>query len=528
MNFREAARKTACAIAGMESSAPWSTTVQGASPESASSGPANEARSQTSPGMNTSSAGIGHVSRLQELFQRLAAHRGIDLEVGEPRNAHELFEHEEIGSIAKQTDPVTLADEVLLLLGEAFACHQRVGILEKELAKMRPAQVPEEAIDPQSLDALPDVEDIGTGNLLNALELRIHRLLSGGRRHAGSVLSLRLRRLRVLIQHERHCGSGGQIIILMQFAQAFAQRAAHRQPHDAFDAFGAAKAHIVDVPHAGELHRVFLEQLEKAHVPFGVVEAGALAVHLVRQAAGTDDHHLQILGIRFHRTTHCLPELVAAHCGRQRILQHVNLDRNDRSWPVRLVRPKEAQWRIEAVIERLFLEDGEIEFLIDQRLGHVGRELGMPFDRRYGALAGALVGDLEHGTHAQGEGRIEVEEDAIRMIVVEDDQDVGLLPRQPVGNRLVALEERLPCRVLVLALVEGEPDGGYMRGSDAADDGCHEIRERYVEPIAARFASLRKLRLPEPAMTRWMWSLTGVVCSRIKASTRAPSLFSSA
>ena len=67
-------------------------------------------------------------------------------------------------------------------------------------------------------------------------------------------------------------------------------RAAHDQPHDDFGAFHAAERRVVArcvirVSASGSL----LEEVEKLLVPLGVVEAGALAVDLVRQAAGGDD-----------------------------------------------------------------------------------------------------------------------------------------------------------------------------------------------------------------------------------------------
>jgi hypothetical protein len=39
----------------------------------------------------------------------------------------------------------------------------------------------------------------------------------------------------------------------------------------------------------GELLRILLEQVEEFHVPGRVVEAGALALDLVRESAGADD-----------------------------------------------------------------------------------------------------------------------------------------------------------------------------------------------------------------------------------------------
>ena len=55
---------------------------------------------------------------------------------------------------------------------------------------------------------------------------------------------------------------------------------------------------------------VAVDQLEELAVPFLVVEAGALADHLVREAAGADHRHLEVLGIGLDRLARCaLPSL---------------------------------------------------------------------------------------------------------------------------------------------------------------------------------------------------------------------------
>ena len=59
----------------------------------------------------------------------------------------------------------------------------------------------------------------------------------------------------------------------------------------------------------GQLLGIALEEIEKALVPFDVVKARTLAVHLMRQAAGRKDRDLQILGIAFDRAPKRLAQL---------------------------------------------------------------------------------------------------------------------------------------------------------------------------------------------------------------------------
>src|SRR5882762_10210930 len=105
----------------------------------------------------------------------------------------------------------------------------------------------------------------------------------------------------------------------------------------------------------------------------------------------------------------------------------------------------------------------------------------MPFQGWDGARPEAFVGDAVLVAHAQREGRVVVEEKSGGVIVEAEEQHVGLALGEPAGDRLVALEQRLPVRVVLLALVESDADSRYVRGADAADDFCH-VRSRRAAP----------------------------------------------
>jgi len=181
----------------------------------------------------------------------------------------------------------------------------------------------------------------------------------------------------------------------------------------------------------------------------------------------------EVFGIGLDRAPYRLAELVAAQRRRQRVLQHVDRDRDEGAGPVGLVGPQQRQGRIHAMVEGALLEDREVELVVHQRIDEMGGKARMPLDPRQRALARALVGDLEFRARAEREGGIKVEEEAGEMVVVEENKHVGLLLGEPARHRLVALEQRRPCGIVLLALVVGEAYGRHVRGADASYDSRH-------------------------------------------------------
>ncbi len=59
------------------------------------------------------------------------------------------------------------------------------------------------------------------------------------------------------------------------------------------------------------------------------------------------------------------------------------------------------------------------------------------------------------------------------MIVVHQDDDIGIDISQPPTCGLVTVEERLPVRLLCLAHVYGDADRGHMRSREPGDDSGH-------------------------------------------------------
>jgi hypothetical protein len=66
-----------------------------------------------------------------------------------------------------------------------------------------------------------------------------------------------------------------------------------------------------------------------------------------------------------------------------------------------------------------------------------------------------------------------IEEEGRRVVVEAEEEYVGFFLLEPACHPLVALEERLPVGIVLLALVERHRDRGNVGGADAADDLGH-------------------------------------------------------
>src|SRR3954464_630534 len=84
-----------------------------------------------------------------------------------------------------------------------------------------------------------------------------------------------------------------------------------------------------------------------------------------------------------------------------------------------------------------------------------------------GRRIGLSAADRERGNHVEAERR--------RVVVVDQENDIGRVLRQPGLRRLIAREDRLPIRFSALAEIEGRADGGYVRGVNACCDRGHAI-----------------------------------------------------
>ncbi|MNE82561.1 hypothetical protein D3C80_1792920 [compost metagenome] len=66
-----------------------------------------------------------------------------------------------------------------------------------------------------------------------------------------------------------------------------------------------------------------------------------------------------------------------------------------------------------------------------------------------------------------------VEEERCHVIVEDIEEDVGLFLIEPCLDWLEPFENWGPRRILLLVVVDREPDSGCMRDGEAADNTCH-------------------------------------------------------
>src|SRR5262245_19996740 len=90
----------------------------------------------------------------------------------------------------------------------------------------------------------------------------------------------------------------------MKFSDLRRHRAAHKQPHDNFAAFPSAQSSVFGGGDVAEPFRILFETLHEFHIPWSVVEPGAFAMNLMREAACRDDRDFQV----FRITEDCFPE----------------------------------------------------------------------------------------------------------------------------------------------------------------------------------------------------------------------------
>jgi len=248
----------------------------------------------------------GRVAGLLKLTQRLAAHRGVDVQVRLADDRGQLLEEEEDDAVVEEASPVTPEDQVALQIGEVVLPHEARLVGAEPRAEGRIDETVEELAHPVALDAPLEREGIG------ALE---------GLEPAGLVRDPRavaldlpgLRRGVVVVEDQRgDARHRRQVVGLVALGHLRRQGPAHDQPHHDLGALEPAHRRELGERHPGQTHRILLDELEEFSVPARVVEAGALAMHLMREPAGGDDRDPEVRGIALDRPAQRLAQPVAA------------------------------------------------------------------------------------------------------------------------------------------------------------------------------------------------------------------------
>src|SRR5450756_2821205 len=206
----------------------------------------------------------------------------------------------------------------------------------------------------------------------------------------------------VVLQNQMaHRGvAGGHMVEAMPHGRRLAaidvaHRATGDQPHHQFDALAAGLAHIVDMRHGREPLGIGNQPIEEGGVELPVDQPGARPLQLVAHAAGAPDLDVERLVVGLDGLADRLAEHEAAPPGGRRVLHDVDGKRDHRAWPGLRLAAHQAHRHREAVVDVHLVDDGEIEIVLDHRLGDVAGELGMADHLGHRARAPALVGHRE-------------------------------------------------------------------------------------------------------------------------------------
>src|SRR4051812_28834507 len=192
------------------------------------------------------------------------------------------------------------------------------------------------------------------------------------------------------------------VIEAVHFLHPVLERAAHDEPHHQLDRLRAGLAQVLEVRNLHQRLRILGQVVEEARIELAVDETGARPLQLVRHPAGAEDHDPQVLVERFDGLADRPSQHVAAVSGRHRVDHDVDGERNDGTGPLARLAEHQGERYGEAVVDLHLVDDGEIEFVEDDRLHDMRGELGMAFHRRHLARPPSLVRDRELRRAAHG------------------------------------------------------------------------------------------------------------------------------
>ena len=109
----------------------------------------------------------------------------------------------------------------------------------------------------------------------------------------------------------------------------------------------------------------------------------------------------------------------------------------------------------------------------------------MPLDGRQRAGTAALVRGEVSRTNSESEMGMKIEKERRDVIVVDEEQDVGILLGQPGADGFVTGEDRGPNGVVLFVRIEREADSRRMGRGDRANDGGHDVEGIASGPLRA-------------------------------------------
>jgi hypothetical protein len=116
------------------------------------------------------------------------------------------------------------------------------------------------------------------------------------------------------------------------------------------------------------------------------------------------------------------------------------------------------------VIDVDLVDHGQVEILMDHLRGDIGRKFWIADHLRHRTRAIAFVRRVEFRARHDRESWDHLETEGGGVIVVDEEDHIGLVRPLPFLGEVVSGEQRLPVVLLRLAKIEARADGGNVRG----------------------------------------------------------------
>ena len=182
---------------------------------------------------------------------------------------------------------------------------------------------------------------------------------------------------------------------------------------------------------------------------------------------------VEILIERFDCASYRLAELEAALPGGRRVLNDVHHDRDDPDGPSRWLTEEQREGDGKSVVDAHLVDHRHVELVENKGLGEVTGQLGMTLNDGDGSWPEAFIGDGELVGASDGERGDDLERERGRVVVVDENDDVGVFLFDPLFGPLVAGEQRCPVVGVGLLEINGRADCGYVTGGDSRGDSRH-------------------------------------------------------
>src|SRR5579859_362090 len=190
----------------------------------------------------------------------------------------------------------------------------------------------------------------------------------------------------------RRVGGRHMVEAMRNLRSGIAHRATRYQPHHELDSFGTRFGDVLEMRLSGERLRIADELVEKSLVPGPIDEPGTRTLQLVAHAPGAPDLHIQGLVVERNRLGDRFAKEIAAPPRRNGILHHVDEERDDGTRPFGRLTEQQAERYGESVVDIDFIDDRQIEVVLDHRMSDMRGELRMPLDRGHRKGSPAFVG----------------------------------------------------------------------------------------------------------------------------------------